>query len=270
LRKAYLSFIERRFIMRFDKTISNIMEGSVVVNLKNIPGKYEIDARSHLLHRILISKVYEPAIVELIIKYTPPNKDAINIGANVGLFTNLIAIQISDNCRVLAIEPTPHAYGFLKRNIARNGNESKIILYNGIAIDKPGDYKMNVIQGKEEYSSIGKIVIPFREPQIYSTIDIKGDTIDNLVVKYNLIPGIIVIDVEGAEYAVLKGSVNTIKKYKPVIISEIVDLYLFEQESSSKLIIKLLDELGYRILNVENSEFNFPFTGNLIAIPNIE
>lgn len=267
LRKAYLGRINKRFNKSFGAIISNILEGSVVVGLKNIPGKYEIDVRSHILHRILISKEYEPSIVELIKKYTDENKDAVNVGANIGLYTNLIADNISHNCKILAIEPTLNAYRYLKHNIKKNGNESKVILYNGIASDKPGEYKMNVIEGKEEYSSIGKIVMPFDKAQIYTCIDVMGDTVDNLVEKYNLKPGIIVIDVEGAEYSVLKGSINTIKKFTPVIISEIDDNFLLQQESNAKQIVELLESLDYQVLNTENSKIIFPFIGNVIAIP---
>lgn len=251
----------------FADIFTNILEGSVVVNVNNIPGKYEIDARSHILQRVLITKEYEPVIVELIKKNIEPNKDAINIGANIGLFTNLMADNINQNCKCLAIEPTPNAYKLLKGNIARNGNYNKVIVYNGIATDKPGIYKINIIQGKEEYSSIGKIVMPFNEPQKYTSVDVEGDTVDNLVKKYNLRPGIIVIDVEGAEYSVLKGSMNTIKNFMPVIISEIVDEFLIEQNSNSKQLIELLEGFGYIIKNAENSKNKFPFTGNLIAIP---
>lgn len=268
LRSDYINLYVNRLDKYFGQIFSNVEIGSIVVTLNNIPGKYEIDVRSHILRRILITKEYEPSIVSLIRKNITPNKDAINIGANIGLFTSFMADNINEDRKVLAIEPTPNAYKFLKDNVERNGNNNKVIIYNGIATDKFGDYKINVIQGKEEYASIGNIVIPFKEQQKSISIDVKGETVDNLVRKFNLTPGIIVIDVEGAEYLVLKGSIDTIKKHMPVIISEIEDKYLFEQESNSKQIIELLEGLGYRVVNCDNARIKFPFSGNIIAIPN--
>jgi hypothetical protein len=105
----------------------------------------------------------------------------------------------------------------------------------------------------------------FIKDQPHDTIDINGETIDNLVNKYNLKPGILVINVEGAENQVLKGSIETLKKYRPTIISELDDNLLKEQNSDSREIIKLLSSLGYNVLDCKGSAPSFPFAGNIIA-----
>ena len=76
------------------------------------------------------------------------------------------------------------------------------------------------------------------------------------------------IDVEGAEFQVLSGALKTIRKFKPIIISELDDLLLQKLNSSSIHIIKLLEENDYTIQDVEGTKIIFPFTGNIIAIPN--
>lgn len=248
-----------------DKLLSNVEEGSIIVSIGNIPGKYELDIRSHLLKSILITKKYEPVIVDLIKKNTNINKDAINIGANIGLYTNLLANYINPSKKVLSIEPTPNAFKYLKANIERNNNSEKIITYNGIATNTSGIFKINIIQGNEEYSSIGEIVHSAVDSLKQIKIDVKGDTIDNLVEKYKLEPGIIVIDVEGAEYQVLLGAINTLKKYKPIIISELDDVLLEKLNSSSTQVIKLLENIGYNVKDAQNNKRAIPFRGNIIA-----
>jgi len=261
LREVYFDYLS----WRFDNFFSNVVEGSIVVTVKNIPGEYEIDARSHILRSIFISHDYEPSIVDLIKKNTATNKDSINIGANIGLYSNLLATLIDHNKKLLAIEPTPNAFKYLKANIERNNNVDKIITYNGIASDVPGMFKINIIQGKEEYSSIGEIVHSSVEGQKHLKIDVEGDTVDHLVEKYKLQPGIIVIDVEGAEFKVLSGAINTIHKYKPIIISELNDKLLEKLNSSSTEIIQLLEDNGYKVKDVKNNKLTFPFIGNIIA-----
>jgi FkbM family methyltransferase len=65
--------------------------------------------------------------------------------------------------------------------------------------------------------------------------EVNFNTIDNLKVE----PFFIKIDVEGAELEVLKGSLNVIKRFNPVILVEI-------QNSNSYLAIKeLLSDYGY-------------------------
>ena len=249
----------------WDTFFSNIIEGNLVVTLNNISGKFEMDVRSDILKRILISKVYEPEIVDLVSKNIDLSKDAINIGANIGLFTNLIANKINLNNKVLAIEPTPTAFKLLEANIERNGNSNKVLRYNGIATDKTGNYKINTIPGNEEYSSIGEMVHLSIKNKKHLSIEVKGETIDNLVVRNNLNPGIIVMDVEGAEFHVLIGAIETLKKHHPTIIMELDDNLLSKQNSDSKQVIKFLKDLKYNIIDSESNIPDFPFSGNIIA-----
>jgi FkbM family methyltransferase len=261
--------IKRRINYRhqifFDKLFLSIVEGNLIVNVNNIPGQFEMDARSHILKNILLSKDYEPEIVNLIQKNIDPSKDAINIGANIGLYTIFLANRINANSKVLAIEPTPNAFKFLKSNINRNDYDNKVILYNGIATDQPGIYKINIIPGNEEYSSIGEIAhlsIKDKEP---ISIEVIGETIDNLIEKYNLKPGLMVIDVEGAESNVLLGAIKTLKKYHPIIITELDDNLLSKQNSNSTQVIRFLENLKYKIVDSDNKIPKFPFMGNIIA-----
>ncbi len=267
IRRRIIEKITSKKQKRYDVIFSNVVGGNIKVFLRSIPGTFEIDVRSHILRKILMTKDYEPEIVNHIFKYFDKDKDAVNVGANIGLFTNLLASNINNKCKVLAIEPTPNAFKLLESNVEINGNREKTILYNGIATEKPGNYKINVIQGNEEYSSIGKIVHPVIKNRKIIETKVVGETIDNLVKINNLRPGIIIIDVEGAEYSVLKGSINTINNFKPIIISEIVDEFLSNQGSDSKQIINLLEGLGYRITDLEDNEITYPFLGSLIAIP---
>lgn len=256
----------------FDEMFSNVEDCSLVVNIHNIPGKFELDSRSDILKRILISKEYEPEFVELIKKSVVKNSDAINVGANIGLYTCLLADLIEPERKVLSIEPTPNAFNYLLSNIKRNNLENKIITYNGVASDSVGKFSINSIVGKEEYSSLGEMAHPSVIGQDVFSLEVDGETIDNLVAKHNIEPSIIVIDVEGAEYRVLLGAVNTIRKYRPIIISELDDLLLEKLGSTSAEILHLLEENNYNIIDVERntSIIEFPFSGNIIAYPNKE
>jgi len=246
---------------------SNVVEGSLKVTVNNIPGIFEIDARSHILKRILKSKEYEPDITKLLLEKIDPNYDAVNVGANIGLFTNFLASNIDEYHKVLAIEPTPNAYKLLKNNVERNGNREKVIIFNGIATDLVGNYQISVISGKEEYSSVGKITHHSVIKEEFETINVIGDTIDNLTNKHKLNPRIILIDVEGFEFQVLKGMNQTIKKHLPIIVSELDDKLLASKNTNSRKIIGYIESFGYSVTDIDNDYPEFPFTGNIIAIP---
>ena len=251
----------------YDHFQSNVVGGSTIIKINNIPGEYEMDTRSDILKRVLLKKEYEDNIVKLILKNVDPNKDAINIGANIGLFANLLAENINQDKKVLAIEPTPRAFEILLKNNYRNNHQDKIITFKGLAIDTGGSYEINIVSGKEEYSTIGKMVHPSIKRKKFIKEKVVGTTLDSLVKKHKINPGIIVIDVEGAEMKALKGATLTIKNSKPVIVSELDDLLLQEQGSNSKEVLNFLKDLDYKIIDSKGDKLNYPFTGNILAIP---
>jgi FkbM family methyltransferase len=262
--KHYKQFAKDEF---YNEIFTNVIKGTLIINVKNIKGAFEFDFRSDILKRILKEKEYEPSIVDEINKYLNYTKDVINVGANVGLFVNHIANNINFNQKILAIEPTPNAFKLLKSNCELNSNIDKVILFNGVASNSNSNFELNIVEGKEEYSSLGEIVFGFNEHQIVTKIEISGKTVDSLVLDNHLNPGLMIIDVEGAEFKVLSGSVGILTKYRPIIISEIVDDYLNQQGDSSDAIFKLFNEYKYKIINIDSSIESNRFSGNIVAIP---
>jgi FkbM family methyltransferase len=245
-----------------------VVEGNLVVSINHIPGSFEIDVRSHILQRILIEKYYEPEIVSAVKNSLRPEMDAINIGANIGIFSILIASLINEDCKVLAIEPTPLAFQILIKNIKRNNLIHKIELFNGICIDVEGEYTLNTIVGNEEYSSIGQSTFFSNIHKNIEKINVKGETVDNLVNINNLNPGFILMDVEGAEMKVLIGAESVIKNYHPTVILEVHDDIYNTQNTSSIDIISFFEKFNYDVYDINrSSQIKFPFRGNIIAIP---
>ena len=153
-------------------------------------------------------------------------------------------------------------------NVNNNKQRDKVILFKGICTDKKGGYYLNSIPGNEEFSSVGESVHSVNVKKEIVRIEVFGEKIDDLIEINKLTPGIILMDVEGSEMKALKGSENTLRKYKPAIILEVHDQLLIEQESSSMEVLNYLIELGYSIRDVRKShKIQNHFTGNIIAIP---
>jgi FkbM family methyltransferase len=194
--------------------------GSLIVNVPGFHGSFEIGAHSHILWRILVERDYEPDVVKIVRDNIDPNRDAIDIGANIGLFASLLSHLVSPSNRVLAIEPTPGALKYLRRNIARNNVEAKVLLFEGVAASRSGEARINVISGMEEYSSLGGLAHPATKGRDYQQLSVPADTIDSLTEKFALKPGFIKIDTEGAEYEVLSGCEQTMLVHRPIILCE--------------------------------------------------
>jgi FkbM family methyltransferase len=197
-----------------------VESGSLVVRIPEIGGEFEIGATSHILQRVMVETRYEPELVEVIRRRIDPGKDAIDVGANVGLLTVVMARLLSGSRRVLAIEPIPEILDRLRGNVLRNGCANRVRVFEGVATRSTGECLINYVPGKEEYSSLNRIVHPAVAGAERRQISVSGDTIDNLVARFGLEPGLIKIDTEGAEEQVLAGATTTMRTHRPVIICE--------------------------------------------------
>jgi FkbM family methyltransferase len=243
----------------YEYLFENIVGGSVQVRVPDL-GIFEMGCRSHILARILLDREYEPGLVGAIRKHIDPNKDALDIGANVGLFTTMLTSLLSENRRVLAVEPTPGALGYLKKNIEAHGCSERVILFEGVAEERRGEFTLKAFAGMEEYSTLVNVAVPAIKGYEYREIRVLGETIDHLVEQHELIPGLIKIDTEGAELHVLRGARQTILTHRPIIFCEVFsDEMISEAGERPGAANQFLRECGYIISNCEAYE--------ILAIP---
>jgi FkbM family methyltransferase len=237
----------------------SVVGGSLRVAVPNL-GVFEVDGRSHILARLLVQREYEPRLLELLRTYVDPGKDAIDIGANVGLVTTAIARLLPEGKRVLAVEPTPGAMEHLKKNIEANGVAERVIPFQGVASETAGDFLLKVFPGMEEYSTLLAAAHFAVKNEEYKELPVPGETVDRLVEQHALHPGLIKIDTEGAEEQVLRGACETILKYRPVILCEFFpDQMLSEAGGTPGSVPALLRDYGYQVTVCDESE--------LLALP---
>jgi FkbM family methyltransferase len=254
LRRRYLG----RFSRFYDSLFAMVEGGSAVVRIPAFQGSFEIDLHSHILKRVLMEKQFEPEIVEIAGRYVDSTKDVLDIGANVGLFTVLFAKTICESSRVLAVEPTTQALKYLRGNIERNGCSQSVVVFEGVAADTQGDFQIHVIPGLSEYTSVGQLVHHSVQKMPAEKIVVQGDTVDKLVDAFNLRPGFVKIDVEGAEYLVLRGAMQTLKEFQPVIFAELSEKMLASCGATPEMVISLLQHSGYRIVPVGDGVLALP------------
>jgi len=119
-----------------------------------------------------------------------------------------------------------------------------------------------VSNSSEDYTSMS---IPNEEVAVAAAINTDNDKfnkglkvnniiIDNYVKEKQIKPTFIKIDVEGAEFEVLKGAKQTLKKFKPVLVIEIHEFILPSFGTSTQEIIDYLTELGYEKEIIGNTE----------------
>jgi FkbM family methyltransferase len=261
-------FMIDNFNTYYEYAFEHVKGGQIIVSVPDFLGNFGMDARSDILKWFLKYGQYEPDVVAMVKQYLNPLFDVIDVGANVGLFTVLFAKMTSGQQKVLSIEPTPRALELMSQNISMNECKDKVIIFNGVATSNSGTFSINLIDGKEEYSSLGNIVHSSTNGFIVHTMEVPGETLDNLVKQHLLHPGFIKVDAEGAEYLVFKGAEETLRQYKPVLLFELSDKLLASCGSNSMMVVKLLETLGYKLIdnNHPANPIQYPFDGHILAI----
>lgn len=143
-----------------------------------------------------------------------PGTNCVDIGAHKGEVLDIMLKYATSGIHY-AFEPIPVLYTALQEKYKdnRNCNVSDIALS-----DKKGSSTFNFVISNPSYSGLVKRKYD-RENEEDTVIEVKTDLLDNILPSNHRVD-LMKIDVEGGEYLVMKGALNTIKKYKPVIIFE--------------------------------------------------
>jgi FkbM family methyltransferase len=263
--------IAQRFAAERKSMIETLQESLAedpVVHVREFEGSFLVDRRSHLFARVALDGEYEPVLAAACVANLDPARDAIDVGANVGFYTNLLARHVARR-RVLAIEPTANALAKLRHNIERNGIGARTVVCEGIVSDREGTRTLHTVAGKEEYSSLAALAHPSIAGQPFEEQQVRATTIDALVAQHELDPGFIKIDVEGAEHEVLRGAEATLRNARPVVLAELSAELLARNGTSAAAVIALLNELEYRLVDPLNPGAAFVARdyGDVLCIP---
>ena len=198
------------------------------------------DLRSAAITRIT-EKEYDSEIQRLLIGYLK-NKDSpmfIDIGANEGFHSVSTGVNIP-NSKIVASEPNPRPYNRHLGNIEMNDLRSRVKIHILGLGEKNEKQKLFVpAQTGSGGSSLRNLHPEEGHPEL---VPIEIISLDSLELPCDFIK----IDVEGAEFEVVSGALETIKSNQPVIIIELLTKWMFEFEKQPNDVFRLLSDLGYR------------------------
>jgi FkbM family methyltransferase len=251
--RRFLTFPSRRYQhwryttskAAFD-SLSEMLAEDPVLRVDEFQGSFRMDARSDLFSRLVVYKEYEPLLAKAAVKFADGSRDFVDIGANVGFYSVLLAQHLTSG-HGYAIEPTAKAFERLRANINFNGVQNRVTAIKAAITDRNGDVQINVVPGKEEYSSLGGMNHPSIAALKSTGETVQALTLDDLVAQQQINPGFLKIDVEGCEHMVLASARSTLLKHRPIIMTELWDPLITKNGSSSREVIRYLKDLGYRV-----------------------
>ena len=262
IRRAWL----RRRRARLAAVFSDVVSGELTVRIPRFRGSFTIDWRSDILRDVLTYGDYEAELASAISSHIDPNRDIVDVGANVGLYSVLFAGLASSGSRVLAVEPAPGAVRYLRVNIAQNAVDS-VLVFEGVVAESSGWRTIHVIQGMEEYSSLHRVLHSGFGEFDQEEIEVQAETLDGLVARFELNPGFVKLDIEGAEYVALQGAHHVLEVHRPVLLIESSDTLLKPFGVNIASLYALLTGHGYELRSAVHPKAPIDHGGNILAVP---
>lgn len=169
----------------------------------------------------------------------------IDVGANVGYLSKLFADRVGETGAVISVEPIPDTFDSIYHNM-RVLYPGRVTVLQHCLSDQPGRVNMVVPRhesgGENFYES--HIVNGNHTGESGRTFAVEAITLDMLSEKYKIKPCFIKIDVEGHEWAVIKGARALLTDHKPPLLIE-VSGSPDDPASQAANLFSDLDSLGY-------------------------
>ena len=176
----------------------------------------------------------------------------VDLGANIGYFTLILAKLVGPTGKVFAFEPDPRNLTLLKKNIEYNNYKNVIIVPK--AVSNVND-KCTLYVGQKTFGQ-NKIYKPKKtRTQKFVPTDSETIRLDDFFKANNLLDKIsfIKMDIEGAEVLALSGMKKILKLNKNIkIFTEVEISYLEDAGSSYDQFIDLLTENNFTLSLADN------------------
>ena len=210
-------------------------------------GPFEIllrrDRRFWLRHPL----IHERAMFGGIQRLLRPGDVVYDIGANLGLYARFF-IQAFGASSVIAFEPMAQNRQTLLRNLQLGGIDSKVRVFPHAVSDSTGEEALQIDQMGSATAALSRVTggaacETHRQFGLEGkTEQVRTTTLDEIVRSEALPPpGLIKIDVEGAEGMVLSGALGTIERHKPRLAVEL------HGPDKARQVMPVLAGLGYHL-----------------------
>jgi FkbM family methyltransferase len=161
---------------------------------------------------------------DIIEHFTPKEGDiVVDIGAHMGRYTIISSKRVGANGKVVAIEAHPSNFEMLKSNIKLN-QLTNVIPLNYAAYSKETKIKLYLPDEESGYTMHHSIMsnyvfTKYKDKTEDKFVEVSANTLDYLL-QLNEITDVnwVKIDVEGAEFEVLKGASNVLSKSKDIAL----------------------------------------------------
>jgi FkbM family methyltransferase len=215
-----------------------------------------LDPKDLIGNEILTEGNWEPETWEWMASRLPPGGVFADVGTHIGYHSIKAAKRVGPMGRVLSFEPNPGTAAQLKENIRYSGL-SNIKLHEFACADHEGEAEFFAAgrgnTGRSSLSAENALGDGEIRPYRVRLRPLDAVITESAIQRLDLMK----VDVEGAELMVLRGAEQTLRRFRPVLLVELIDKNLESMKTSRVEVIEFLSALGYRVSRAifDNVEF---------------
>ena len=195
---------------------------------------------------------YEPVLSSLLFSLIRLSETFVDVGANIGLYT-VGGLMMKQGIRVISYEPNPVVFSTLGRNLDLNNCLDKPSLRN-VALSNQVNGSVDFFVPKFTGSGGGSMSNLHAEEGSPMVQRISTTTLDLDLQDLGGVPvEVMKVDVEGHEFEVIQGGLETIRQYSPTIIIELLRKWMDPFGTHPQEVMSLLvGGEGYEAFGITN------------------
>jgi len=199
---------------------------------------------------LFVTGFYEPNEFYFLNGRLKPGMVFIDVGANIGLYTIFASSMVGPQGVVLAVEPSEREFRLLKANVQLNACANVRLIPLGLS-NRSGERELLIAEKEHSgHNTFGRF--GYAGVEVAGRQMVKTERLDNLIQREGLERvDVIKLDVEGHERFVLEGARETLTRFKPILLVELIDRPLSLQGCSADQAWNFLINLGYQILQFD-------------------
>jgi FkbM family methyltransferase len=241
--------------------------------VRNCVVRADVDGAEYELHLgemidlALYLSQFEGDVRSAIRRVTTPGMTVLDVGANVGAHTLLFSSLVGPTGRVVAFEPTDFAFSKLQKNVSLNPALGVEVVRVALADHTTPQQEVNF---RSSWQTDGT--------RVNGTSTVDFVRLDEWADQHGLSTvDVIKLDVDGYEYSVIAGGLETVARFRPTFIIEATGLHFSDPARNP---FEMLRSLGYGLWDIGGqqaltletvrarlSEDDPSFSVNLLAKP---
>jgi FkbM family methyltransferase len=183
-----------------------------------------------------------PTELATIAPWVAKGDTCVDVGAHGGAWLFPLSRMVGPGGAVIGFEALPYYARVLGFTRCLLGRSNASIL--NVAVTEDGSMVRMVWQDPSGSRLTGRTHIA-GEANV-SDIEIAGITLDAACANVAGRISFLKIDIEGAELGALRGGIDTLRRHRPIVLSEVVEQHLQRYGHSTSMLFDFFDSLDYR------------------------